>query len=288
MAKRISLRKAVQAGMGIAQNAHFSGLLKGTLYGGALKRFCAPGLNCYSCPAAVVSCPIGAFQSLLSQRKPKFSFYVFGFLSFLGVLLGRFVCGWLCLFGLFQELLYKIPTGKIHIPKKLDEKLRYLKYVILVVFVILFPVILRDEYGLSAPYFCKWLCPAGMLEGGIPLWILDHSIRPAAHFLYGYKLVLLLIMVAFSIMVERPFCKYICPLGAFYSLFQSVSFLKLEVNREACIHCGRCAKSCMMKVDPSKTPNSAECIRCGECVKACPAHALHFSINRKEQTEKAH
>ena len=133
------LRRAVQAGWGILQNAHFAGFLSGKIYTGSLKRFCVPGMNCYSCPGALGACPIGAAQASLSARKPKFPFYVLGWLALVGILVGRFVCGWLCLFGLIQELLYKIPTPKLTIPPKADRILRVLKYVFLGVFVILFP-----------------------------------------------------------------------------------------------------------------------------------------------------
>ncbi len=77
-------------------------------------------------------------------------------------------------------------------------------------------------------------------------------------------------------MINRPFCKYICPLGAFYSLFQKISFLKLEFYKDSCIECGACVKICKMQVNPTKQPNSLECIRCGECVSICPKGALKF------------
>ncbi len=79
---------------------------------GNLKKFCVPGLNCYSCPAASGACPVGALQAVSGSSKFTISFYVTGFLMMLGVLLGRFVCGFLCPFGWFQELLHKIPSRK--------------------------------------------------------------------------------------------------------------------------------------------------------------------------------
>ena len=279
MAKRkLSVfRKAVQIAFGIAQNAHLSGFVSGQIYSGTLKRFCVPGLNCYSCPGAIGACPIGAIQAVTGARRPKFAFYALGFLASIGILVGRFVCGWLCLFGLFQELLYRIPTRKFTVPPRLDRPLRYLKYGILFIVVLLLPVILRDEFGLSVPYFCKWLCPAGMLEGGIPLLILNKAMRPAAHFLYAWKMVILLAVVTASIFIHRPFCRYMCPLGAFYGLFQKISFLQLTVKADKCTSCGACAHVCPMAVDPHKMPSSAECIRCGACTEICPENALRFT-----------
>ena len=269
-------RRTVQGIWALLTNAHLSGFVTGRIYSGPLKRFCVPGMNCYACPGALGACPIGALQAMVTGRKPRFAFYVLGWLALLGVLLGRFICGWLCLFGLIQELLYKIPTPKITVPKALDRRLRYLKYGFLLVFVILLPTILRDKFGMSVPYFCKWICPVGMLEGGVPLAILDKGIRSAAHALYAWKLAILVVVLLLSVFIHRPFCKYVCPLGAFYALFQKISVLRMEVDTDACVQCGACAKVCHMQVDPVKAPNSAECIRCGECIHACPQNALKF------------
>ena len=75
---------------------------------------------------------------------------------------------------------------------------------------------------------------------------------------------------------------YICPLGAFYALFQKVSIVRMKADEQACINCGACSRACAMGVDPSAEPNSAECIRCGECLDVCPVHALCFTALGKE------
>lgn len=275
------LRHTVQALWGVATNSFVTGFLKGKIYQGKLKYLCVPGLNCYSCPGALGSCPIGALQAVLGSGNHKFAFYVVGFLMFVGALCGRFVCGWLCPFGLIQDLLNKIPFPKKVKTFKLDKVLRYLKYVILALFVVILPMFALDEYSMSDPWFCKYICPAGTLEGGIPLAILNKGIRDTIGWLYAYKVAILFVLILVSLIIYRPFCKYICPLGAIYSAFNKLSIVKLQCDETKCTHCGKCAKVCKMNVDPVKTPNSAECIRCGKCIKDCPVDALKMAAKFK-------
>ena len=124
-------------------NLHLPNFIKGGLYQGKGKTVCVPGLNCYSCPAASAPVPFGAFQAVAGSSRFRFSYYVTGFLILLGVLLGRFICGFLCPFGWFQELLHKIPTKKLS-TKKL-KPLTYLKYVVLLVMVVLLPALVVND-----------------------------------------------------------------------------------------------------------------------------------------------
>ena len=102
----------VSAGICRAHQRYAVGFINGKIYDGSLKKLCLPGLNCYSCPGALGSCPIGSLQAVLGSRNFQFSFYIFGFLMLMGAVFGRFVCGWMCPFGLVQDLLYKIPFIK--------------------------------------------------------------------------------------------------------------------------------------------------------------------------------
>ena len=264
----------IQAGAVLFTNLHLPNFIKGGIYQGKGKNVCVPGLNCYSCPAASGACPIGAFQAVAGSSKFRFSYYISGFLILLGVLLGRLICGFLCPFGWFQELLHRIPTRKLS-TKKL-RPLTYLKYVILLAMVVLLPAFAVNDVGMGDPFFCKYLCPQGVLEGAIPLALVNSGIRAALGKLFTWKLCILLAVTALSILFYRPFCKWLCPLGAFYALFNKVSLLQMKVDANACISCGKCARACGMDVDVTKTPDHAECIRCGKCVLACPTGAVHF------------
>ena len=374
-------RGFIQAGATLLTNIHLPNFAKGTLYQGSGKHVCVPGLNCYSCPGAAGACPVGAFQAVVGSSKFRFSYYITGILILFGVLLGRFICGFLCPFGWFQELLHKIPSPKLStkklkplrylkyavllvmvvllpllavnelgmgdpffckylcpqgvlegaiplsltnagiraalgklftwkacillgvllgrficgflcpfgwfqellhkIPtKKLSTKklkpLTYLKYAVLLVMVVLLPAFLVNDVGMGDPFFCKYLCPQGVLEGAIPLSLANSGIRAALGSLFTWKFSILLSVIVLSIVFYRPFCKWLCPLGAFYALFNRVSLFQMKVDKSKCVSCGKCARACKMDVDVTKTPNHTECIRCGMCIRACPTGAVCF------------
>lgn len=275
--KKKSIRGYIQAAATLLTNGHLMNFFTGKIYRGSTKFVCVPGLNCYSCPGAAGACPIGAFQAVVGSSKFKFSYYIVGIAIFISVLLGRLVCGFLCPFGWFQELLHKIPTKKFS-TKKLHI-LTYLKYVILVVFVVMLPITIVNELGSGNPFFCKYLCPAGILEGAIPLSLADSSIRASLGMLFTWKSCLLVAVITASIFFYRPFCKWICPLGAFYALFNKISLYRFHIDDNKCTKCGACSKVCKMDVDVFKTPNSTECIRCGDCVRVCPHQAIQTSTS---------
>lgn len=275
-------RNLFQGCFALLTNLHIPNFIKGTIYTGKTKSLCVPGLNCYSCPGAAFSCPIGSFQALVGSSKFNFAYYVTGLMLFFGTLFGRLICGFMCPFGFFQDLLYKIPTKKFSTRK--FTFLKYLKYLILIFVVWLFGIFLTDELGGASPYFCKYLCPQGILEGGIPLSIANKSIRAALGNLFKLKFVILTLITLLSIFFYRPFCKYLCPLGAFYAITNKFSFYKYHVD-DSCISCGKCKRVCKMDVDMSKNQNALECIRCGDCLRVCPTSAISTSISKNKIDE---
>ena len=281
--KKEKLRHRVQTLWTIATNSFVTGFLKGKIYTGPLKNLCVPGMNCYSCPGALGSCPIGALQSVIGDRNYHFAFYVVGFLMLVGAICGRFVCGWLCPFGLFQDLLHKIPFIKKLNSFKGDRILRKLKYIILALFVIILPMCVSDAVGIGDPWFCKYICPVGTLEGGIPLVIMNEALRETIGFLYTWKTAILIILIVLSVIIYRPFCKYICPLGAIYACFNKISAVGIHCDKDKCVSCKKCHNVCKMGVYPAEAPRSAECIRCGLCVKECPVNALEIGLGNKKK-----
>ena len=160
-----------------------------------------------------------------------------------------------------------------------------MKYAVLLIMVVLLPVLVTNELGMGDPFFCKYLCPQGVLEGALPLAAVNSGIRAALGALFTWKAAVLLTVIVCSVLFYRPFCKWLCPLGAFYALLNRVSLFRMQVDTHKCVSCGACAKACKMDVDITKNPNHAECIRCGMCIKACPTDAICYRYGLGDKTQ---
>lgn len=262
-------------------NANLSGFFQGRIWQGSSKALCVPGLNCYSCPGAIGACPLGALQSSLAGTIIGLPFYILGSLLVFGLLLGRRICGWFCPFGFIQELLYKLPTPKLK-KNNVTRQLSKLKYVIGVVFVVLLPVAMYLATGVGAPYFCKLICPAGTLEAALPLILTNPGLRSGLGAIFVMKFTIMLLVVLGSIFLYRPFCRFLCPLGAWYSFFNRYSVFGIQVEEAGCTHCQACLQVCKMDC---QAVGDRECINCGACQAACPQQVIHFR-NIKERSCK--
>ncbi|MBU1404612.1 MAG: 4Fe-4S binding protein [Proteobacteria bacterium] len=275
-------RKWIQVIVALLTNGSWSFPFTKTLYQGPLKVICAPGLNCYSCPAATTYCPMGSIQQLLGglrfaleNGQYYFGFSVLGSIGVLGGLLGRMICGWACPFGFIQELLHKIPSRKFGIPRLLSHG----KYIFLLLFVVVLPLVLVDEFGSGSPWFCKFVCPAGTLEAGIPMLLLQPNLRSTLGLLFLNKFVIMLLFLTWAVFSSRPFCRTACPLGAFYALFSKVRLIKLHLDETKCTNCKACHHVCPMGVKFNESPNDPECITCLACMnKACQFDAISLEI----------
>lgn len=270
-------RRLIQLYTALLYNAHVKGFIKGDIYTGSTKVMCLPGFNCYSCPGAVGACPLGALQNAVASSGSRWPTYMLGIIMLYGLTLGRTICGYLCPLGLLQELLHKIPTPKIK-KSRVTRVLSWLKYVILVVFVLIIPLWYSLQ-KLPVPAFCKYICPAGTFEGAIGL--LSNPANADKYSMLGIlftrKFLILLLIVAACVFAYRAFCRFICPLGALYGLFAKVAIIGVKVDVPRCTDCGRCVSHCKMDI---RHVGDHECIHCGECIDVCPTKAISFKAGK--------
>ena len=275
---RPTTRRLVQLYSALLHNAYIKGFIDGKIYTGNAKYACVPGFNCYSCPGAVGSCPLGSIQNALASAGHRAGWYVLGIILLCGVILGRTICGWLCPMGLIQELLHRIPTPKFK-KSRVTRALTWLKYVILAVFVIAIPLWYGLRYQIPLPGFCKYICPAGTFEGAM-----GHLANPAnvsyysmLGILFTRKFVIMLVIGLACIFCYRSFCRFICPLGAIYGLFNRFNIIGVKVDADRCNHCGACVRNCGMDV---RHVGDHECINCGKCMDVCSQDAISIKAGR--------
>lgn len=227
-------------------------------------------------------CPFGAVESFFTllfqgeflKRIYTSSFIILGVFLIGTLFFGRIFCGYFCPLGAMQEWLRKL--GKklglkkdFEVPKKLDKYLRYLKYIILILII----------------YFSFYLGDL-IFRHYDPYVALMHFGTEIGEMLIAYLiLVLIVIMSLFS---KSIWCRYFCPLGAFFGIVKKISFLKIKRNVKTCNGCGICNINCPSNIDVKnlKIINDADCISCGKCTKGCPKKSLKYNILGKEITTK--
>ncbi len=273
-------RRISQVGFGfLFINSYIPVLWEKVLYSGALRQFCVPVLNCHSCPTALFACPIGMIQYSMAMQ--AFPFFVLGFLGLVGLIGGRFACGWLCPFGLVQDLMFKIRSVKFRLPQFTS----YFKYVFLIVLVFILP------YITGTNWFSR-LCPWGGIIAAIP-WVAWNPEIPGAGIStipeeavgmwFVIKVVLVVAFMGLFVFVKRPFCFAVCPLGAIFSFFNKISFLKIEVN-ENCNECDQCKAKCALNMVAFENANNLNCVECLECT-ACQNVKVKFNLDNARLPE---
>jgi polyferredoxin len=283
MRPRDLLRTSIQAASTLLFNLHMAGWRDGTLYAGWSKSLCLPGLHCYSCPSAISACPVGTVQNLLSTPAVTGGLAsgallptlagVLGMVMLPGFIAGRIACSHACPFGFLQDLLHLIPAPRLRPGNSLAPASLFM----LAVFVLALPLLLRPAPGSGGdPWFCKVVCPAGTVGAGWPLVLFDGGETLRTGFLFAWKSAVAVLVLAASVPVSRPFCRWLCPLGAAWGLAGRVSVFRMRVS-DSCTRCGACGSVCPSGIEIWRNPSSASCIRCGRCVPRCPAGAIRHT-----------
>ena len=267
-------RRLIQLYAALLTNANIKGFAKGSVFEGSTKAACIPGLNCYSCPGAIGACPLGSLQNALASTKKSTLYYVIGIILLYSIMLGRWICGFLCPFGLLQDLLFKIKTPKLK-KSRITRILSYFKYVLLLFFVIVIPLAYTfRDYPL--PAFCKYICPAGTI-GGVAALLVNSDNSEINGALFTWKFALAISIITGCIFVYRLFCRFICPLGALYGIFNKISVLGIKLDKKKCVDCKLCVIKCRLDI---KEVGDHECINCGECITVCPTKAISWKVEK--------
>jgi ferredoxin-type protein NapH len=269
----VNRRRIWQALSAIGHNAYIPAFFTTFIYQGPLKSGCTPTLNCYACPSAFFSCPIGSLQNFAMRR--QFPFFLLGFFGVVGMAVGRMTCGWLCPFGFLQDGMKRISRRVVRLPAWVE----HFKYVSLVVLAIALP------FWLAEAWFSK-LCPQGAIEGAIP-WVA----AAAAHLqavkgldfegmlgtMFWTKIAILAAFLVAMVFIKRPFCRTACPMGAVLSFFNRASLVRLRVDPHVCKECRFCQDVCPVDLVAYKQVDSPACIKCLECAK-CPRGAIRVTF----------
>jgi ferredoxin-type protein NapH len=227
---------------------------------------CFPVLNCHSCPTAIFACPVGIIGQFVGLGLIPLS--VVGVVALAGLTVGRFLCGWVCPFGLFQDLLYKIPYIKFDIPRWT----RFIKYGVFAGLVVAVPFFLTPAFP---AYFCR-LCPVATIESAIPWAIINGTTDVIS---LSIRLAILFAIVVAAMGHRRFFCKTLCPLGAIIAPLNRFAAVFPQRNKD-CTDCGVCNKVCPMETSHGVSKHGVfegapeECISCLECQKKCPTDAI--------------
>jgi len=224
-----------------------------------------PFFYCYGCPWAAAACPIGLLQTHAALG--PFPFYAIGTLGIFGLTLGRFWCGWGCPFGTVQDMVSWIRRRNDFI------SLPPFPWTGLIVLV----GVLITAWIAAETLFCK-VCPAGSLFAAIPHRIASSEFSFGTFF-YVHLATLAVALILFFV-IGRFWCRYLCPLGSLFGLFNRASFLKVRVAAGSCVNCEECLNVCPVNIQaPEDIERSSSCIRCGKCIDACPHGSIKISAS---------
>lgn len=223
-------------------------------------------------------CPFGGVESLwallgsgeMIKKIATGSFILLVAAVGLNLAFGRVFCGQFCPLGTLQELFGSLRTrfgaARMTVPRALDIPARFLKYLV---------------FGMFT--WLAWLTGTLAIRPYDPWVAYHHLTSPELLTSLGVGTVVLGVSLSGSLLYDRFFCKYLCPMGAFLGLFSKLGFYQVTRHEDACIDCGACDRVCPVNIEVAtvaRVVNDSECIACGECVAACPKEAaLKFETN---------
>lgn len=231
-------------------------------FGIGMKHIIFPGLHCHACPFSVTICPIG-----LLQHKTIFGvipYFLLGMIGAYGLFAGRAFCGWFCPFGTVNDLLARRKV-------RINRALACSKYIILL-------LVAAGAWYYADTLFCR-VCPAAFLSASLPYFFM--GMVPVGR-LFLFRMVVLGGVIIGMVFVARLWCRYLCPMGAVFSVFNRISLFHFSLNKQRCTACEVCKDSCVMGLSPQKEIDCADCIKCGVCVDHCPRNAIKLKFSPRQ------
>ncbi|GEA29517.1 4Fe-4S binding protein [Clostridium diolis] len=186
----------------------------------------------------------------------------------LTIVLGRWFCGWICAFGAYNDLIYfiskKIFTIKFRVDEKVDSILKYFKYLVLLFIIAI-----------------SWTMGSSILESTSP-WDVFGQITDVStifsNLLVG--LIFLILITIGSAFIERFFCRYLCPLGAIFSIISKIGIVKINKPKADCGKCRACTMNCSMGLPLYKVNcvKGGDCINCLKCTEVCYRNNANVNV----------
>ena len=213
-------------------------------------------------------------------------------LLLLTLVFGRIYCSIICPLGVFQDILARFRRKKNKY--SYSKEVRWLRYPVLVVFIIAAVAGIGSIFQLLAPYSAYGRIATMIFQ---PIWKLGNNVlaeiaaRADSYAFYSVdtwmRSLPVLIIAAITLVVlfilawrgGRTYCNTICPVGTILSFFSRFSWLKIHFDEDKCKNCSMCSKNCKAACIDYKnhTVDYSRCVVCGNCIDSCKFGALKYS-----------
>ena len=219
----------------------------------------------------------------------------------LTLVFGRIYCSVICPLGIFQDILARLRRKKNKY--SYSKEVKWLRYPVLVLFVIALVAGVGSVFQLLAPYSAFGRIATMIFQ---PIWMLGNNVlaaiaeRADSYAFYSVNvwmkslpvfiiaLVTLIVLFILAWRGGRTYCNTICPVGTILSFFARFSFLKIRFDADKCKNCSMCSKNCKAAcIDyKSHTVDYSRCVVCGNCIDKCKFGALSYSFSPSAKKNK--
>lgn len=192
------------------------------------------------------------------------------------LVIGRFYCAVVCPMGVFQDIFvwaHKLLFGKKH-PYRYRKPANWLRYTVLVLFVLAMVLGLNSIAVLIAPYSAYARMVTGLHSSGTLQWV---------------AIVTLVVIGVMSFTMGRLWCNTLCPVGSLLSLVSRYRLFGIRIDADKCVGCHKCEKGCKamcIDIDGGKRVDHSRCVDCWNCLATCPVGAISLSGKQKTESGK--